>query len=90
MHAITATEFVKKFGYYNMEAQREPVAVTSHGRVSGYYISAREYEALQQARARQRQAYTLENMPEELVQAITSSKVDTAYNHLNDLLEDNK
>jgi PHD/YefM family antitoxin component YafN of YafNO toxin-antitoxin module len=52
MTAVTATEFAKAFGRYKEEAQREPVAITSYGRVSGYFVSAREYEELQRLRVR--------------------------------------
>ena len=41
---VTATEFAKNFGKYREIAQREPVAVSSHGRVSGYFISGVEFE----------------------------------------------
>jgi len=54
MGAVTATEFAKAFGRYKEEAQREPIAITSHGRVSGYFISAREFEELQRLRAFER------------------------------------
>ena len=39
MVRVTATEFAKNFGRYREEAQREPVAITSHGRTSGYFLS---------------------------------------------------
>ena len=55
MSAVTATEFAKAFGRYKEEAQREPIAITSHGRVSGYFISAREFEELQRLRAFERE-----------------------------------
>ena len=38
MVAITATEFAKSFGRYKEEAQREPVAITSYGCISGYFV----------------------------------------------------
>ncbi len=40
MVVTTATDFAKRFGRYKKEAQREPVAIKSHGRVSGYFVSA--------------------------------------------------
>jgi len=36
MREVPATEF----GQYHEIAQREPVAVTSHGRATGYFASA--------------------------------------------------
>ncbi len=50
MSAVTATEFAKGFGRFKEEAQREPVAITSYGRISGYFVSAHEYEELRRLR----------------------------------------
>jgi PHD/YefM family antitoxin component YafN of YafNO toxin-antitoxin module len=41
---IPASEFTRNFGRYRMRAQREPVAVSSHGRITGYFIGTDEYE----------------------------------------------
>ncbi len=54
MSAVTATEFAKSFGRYKEEAQREPIAITSHGRISGYFVSEREFKELQRLRALER------------------------------------
>ena len=34
------------FGRYKEDAQREPIAITSYGRTSGYFVSAQEYAEL--------------------------------------------
>ena len=86
MSFTTATEFIKNFGRHNIAAQREPIAVTSHGRVTGYYVSAHEFEDLQKIKASMRRSFTLDTMPEELYQAILKSKVDPQYDYLNDIL----
>lgn len=88
MLEIPATEFIRKFRQYNLEAQREPVAVTNHGKVDGYYMSAMEYEQLQKAKAAMRKSYTLKTLPDPLYTAIVDAKVDPAYNHLNILLDE--
>ena len=44
MREVPATEFARNFGQYREIAQREPVAVTSHGRMTGYFISPVEFE----------------------------------------------
>jgi prevent-host-death family protein len=88
MTAVTATDFAKAFGRYKEEAQREPVAITSHGRVSGYFVSAREYEELQRLRAFERRVYSLKDLPQEIVEAIKNSKMDPAHDHLNALLDE--
>ena len=88
MAAITATEFAKSFGRYKEEAQREPVAITSYGRISGYFVSAKEYEELQRLRAFQRRVYRIKSLPPAIAKAIKDSKMDSAHEHLNHLMDD--
>lgn len=88
MAAVSATEFAKSFGRYKEEAQREPVAITSYGRISGYFVSAHEYEELRRLREFERRVYQLKDLPKEVVEAIEASKMDSAHDHLNALLED--
>lgn len=86
MTSITATEFAKEFGRYKEEAQREPVAITTHGRISGYFVSAREYAELQRLRALERRAYRLNELPREIVEGIAAARMSPAHDHLNELL----
>lgn len=51
MREVPATEFTRKFGLYREIVQREPVAVTSHGRPTGYFVSAVEFAAMQRFEA---------------------------------------
>ena len=88
MAAITATEFAKSFGRYKEEAQREPVAITSYGRVSGYFVSAHEYQELQRLRAFERRVHRMKNLPAEIAEAIKASKMDPAHDHFNALLDE--
>lgn len=88
MLEIPATQFIRNFRQYNLEAQREPVAITNHGKVDGYYVSATEYEELQKAKAAMRRSYTLRTLPDYLYTAIANAKVDPVYNHLNSLLDE--
>jgi len=88
MTAITATEFAKSFGRYKEEAQRGPVAITSYGRISGYFVSAHEYEELRRLREFERRVYRLKGLPKKIVEAIKASKMDPAHDHLNALLDD--
>lgn len=66
MVAVSATDFARNFGRYKEEAQREPIAITSHGRTSGYFVSAKEYSELQRLRQLERHSYTIETLPNEL------------------------
>ena len=88
MVAATATQFAKRFGRYKEAAQREPVAITSHGRISGYFVSAHEYAELERLRAFERRVYRLGNLPAEIADAIESARMDPANDHLNELLND--
>jgi PHD/YefM family antitoxin component YafN of YafNO toxin-antitoxin module len=88
MAAITATEFAKSFGRYKEEAQREPVAITSYGRISGYFVSAYEYEELRRLREFERRVYRIKELPKDIVAAIKASKMDSAHDHLNALLDE--
>ena len=87
MVRVTATEFAKNFGRYRDEAQREPVAITSHGRTSGYFVSAYEYAELVRLRAYERRVHRIEELPEEVAQAISTAKMDPKHEHLNALLD---
>ena len=88
MTAVTATEFAKGFGRYKEEAQHKPIAITSYGRVSGYFISAREFEELQRLRAFERRVYRIKDLPTEIADAIEGSKMNPAHDHLNKLLDE--
>lgn len=80
---VPASEFTRNFGRYRMIAQREPVAVSSHGEVTGYFISPVEYEALQRFRTQRRSFATAEQ-----VEAVASARMDPRHDHLNALLDE--
>lgn len=88
MTAVTATEFAKGFGRYKEEAQREPIAITSYGRVSGYFISAHEFEELRRLRALERRVYRVEDLPREVAEAIEKSTMDPSHSRLDALLDE--
>ena len=90
MLEIPATEFTRNFRQYNLEAQREPVAVSNHGKIDGYYMSAIEFNELQKVRVAMRRSYTLKTLPDHLYTAIVNTKVDPKYDNLNELLSDEK
>ncbi len=86
-HIIPASEFTRNFGRYQMLAQREPVAVTSHGRTTGYFIAAEDYEAFKRFKESRRSFATAE-LSEEKAKAISSSRMDERHNHLDALLDE--
>ena len=86
-HTIPASEFTRNFGRYQMLAQREPVAVTSHGRTTGYFIAAEDYEAFKRFKDSRRSFATIE-LSEERANAITASRMDARHSHLDALLDE--
>ncbi len=84
---VPASEFTRNFGRYRMIAQREPVAVSSHGQVTGYFISPVEFEALQQFRT-QRRSFATADLSAEQVEAIASARMDARHDHLDALLDE--
>ena len=54
-------------------------------RVSGYFISAREFEELQRLRAFERRVHRINDLPAEIADAIEGSKMSPAHDHLNEL-----
>jgi hypothetical protein len=88
MITVPATEFSKNFGYYRELVQRETVAVTSHERVTGYFVSSVEYDEYMRLKARLPKAYAIEELPPATLRAIAESKMDKRHDHLNKLLEE--
>lgn len=85
-NTVPASEFTKNFGRYKMQAQREAVAVSSHGQISGYFVSAHEYEELLKLK-NNRQSFATADLSDEEVRAITASRMDPRHDHLNELLD---
>lgn len=87
MIEVSAAEFARNFGRYKEAAQREPVAVTSHGRTSGYFLSAVEFDAYQQLKARTTRALHVSELSQGVVDQIAATRMDPAHDHLNALLD---
>ena len=83
---VPASEFTRSFGRYRMRAQREPVAVSSHGRITGYFVGPDEYEELRRFRETRRSFATAE-LSEEKAEAIRASRMDPRHAHLDKLLD---
>ena len=84
--AVPAAEFTRNFGRYRMQAQREAVAVSSHGRITGYFVGSEEYEEFKRFRESRRSFATTE-LSEEQVEAIRRSRMDARHAHLDKLLD---
>jgi len=83
---VPASEFTRNFGRYRMRAQREAVAVSSHGQITGYFVGADEYEEFKRFQESRRSFATAE-LPEEKVRAIGASRMDTRHTHLDTMLD---
>ena len=84
--AVPAAEFARNFGRYKMQAQREPVAVSSNGTLAGYFVAPHEYEALRKLKGMRRRFQTAE-LSDEDAERIAASRMDPRHDHLNRLLE---
>ncbi len=87
MREVPATEFTRNFGQYREIAQREPVAVTSHGRATGYFVSAVEFEELQRLKAYARRSRAVVDMTKEEIEQMAASRMAPEHDHLNALLD---
>ena len=83
---VPASEFTRNFGRYRMRAQREAVAVSSHGQITGYFVGPDEYEEFKRFR-KSRRSFATAELPEEKVEAIRTSRMDTRHAHLDKMLD---
>jgi hypothetical protein len=83
---IPASEFTRNFGRYRMLAQREAVAVSSHGSITGYFVAPDEYEEFQRFKQRRRSFATAE-LPDDKMTAIGASRMDARHAHLDAMLD---
>ena len=88
MREVPATEFTRNFGQYREIAQREPIAVTSHGRATGYFVSAVEFEELLRLKASVRRSRAVVDMSEEEIGEIAASRMAPEHDHLNALRDE--
>jgi hypothetical protein len=84
--AVSASEFTRNFGRYRMQAQREAVAVSSHGQITGYFVGPDDYEEFKRFRE-QRRTFLTEELSDEDIRAIAASRMDPRHAHLDVLLD---
>jgi prevent-host-death family protein len=88
MREVPATEFTRNFGRYREIAQREPVAVTSHGRATGYFVSVIEFEELQRIKAFARRSRAVVDLSQEEIEQMAAGRMSPEHDHLNALLDE--
>lgn len=87
MAEIAATEFARNFGLYREMVQRETIAVKVHDRITGYFLSAREYEEYQRLKGMMPVALAAEELDDATLHALAESKMDKRHVPLNDLMD---
>ncbi len=87
MLEVPATKFVKNFGQYKEQVQREAIAITSHGRTSGYFVSEHDFNEYLLLKAHSRYAYHISELPEETVSAIATAQMNPSHDNLNSLMD---
>ena len=70
-----------------IDIEREPVAVTNHGRTTGQFIAAEDYEAFKRYKEFSRAFATVE-LSDEKADAIAASRMDPRHAHLDALLDE--
>ena len=83
---VPASEFTRNFGRYRMLAQRQAIAVSSHGQVTGYFVGPDDYEAFKRCQD-QRHSFATEELSDEKIKAIAGSRMDPRHAHLDALLD---
>lgn len=88
MREVPASEFARNFGQYREIAQREPVAVTSHGRATGYFISAVEFEELLRLKALARRSPAVADLTKAEIDQMEAGRMAPEHAPLNALLDE--
>jgi hypothetical protein len=83
---VPASEFTRNFGRYRMRAQRQVVAVSSHGQITGYFVGPETYEEFRRFQE-SRHSFATAELPGEKVEAIAASRMDPRHDHLDALLD---
>ena len=85
MIRVSSTEFGKEVGRYQDAALSQPVVVTRNGRDRTVMISVEEYQRLKR---RDRQVFAAGEAPEDIVEAVGNSEMDSRHRDLDDLIKD--
>ncbi len=88
MIEVPATEVAKRFSQYRQAAQREPVAVTHHGRITEMLISKHDYDDYQRLKGLASRALWVSELSEDAIAALAEARVDPRHAHLDTLMED--
>ena len=88
MRKVSATAFTRQFAIIQHDVHKEAVAVTSHSRITGYFISPEDFAELETLRAKARKNLVVGRLPDETVAAIDQSHMDDRHLALNVLMQE--
>jgi PHD/YefM family antitoxin component YafN of YafNO toxin-antitoxin module len=88
MLEIPATEVAKRFSRYRQAAQREPVAVTHHSRITEVLISKHDYDEYMRLKSLATRALKVAELSDEAAHALAEARMDARHDHLNALMDD--
>lgn len=78
--------FARNFAEIQHEVHRETFAVTSHSRITGYFVSPEDFAEFEELRAKARKSLIVGQLQAETVQALHESRMDDRHSSLNDLM----
>ena len=87
MTEVAATEFARNIGRYREEVQREPIAVKVHDRVTGYFVSARDYDEYQRLKGMKAMAMAAEELDADAIRALAEARMDPRHADLDALMD---
>jgi hypothetical protein len=85
---VAATEFCRNFATYQRQVQREVIAVQSHGKTTGYFLSPEVFERVQRILTESRRAYHPAELPPHLREAVADTHMAPEHAELDRLLEE--
>ncbi len=88
MLEVPATEIAKRFSRYRQAAQREPVAVTHHGRVTEVLLSRHDFEDYLRLKGEATRALAASELSPELLTALAEAHMDDRHAHLDALMDE--
>ena len=87
MPTVSAAEFIRNFGTFQRMVAREPIEVTSHGKIAGVYVSAEDAALLKRIRA-SRPAYHPWELPDEFREALRKAEPGSESDGLDHLMDE--
>jgi hypothetical protein len=88
MLEVPATEIAKRFSQYRQAAQREPVAVTHHRRITEVLLSKHDYDEYQRLKALATRALWVADLSDDAISALSEARVDPRHDDLDALMDD--